>query len=55
MSTVDDETIVIWEKWTSKEDQADYVKMREDTGFFKTWEDKMSAPPVFMHLSEDSF
>jgi len=56
MSTDDDETIVLWEKWTSKEDQAAYLKMRDDTDFFKTFfGDTMSAPPVFMHLSKESF
>ena len=55
MSTSDDETIVLWQKWTSKEDQAAYMKMRQDSGFFLPWAEHMLAPPQTMYLSKDSF
>ena len=55
MSTIDDETVVIWEKWANKEAQAAYRKMRQDSGFFNDWVPKMAGPPVYMFLSADSF
>ena len=56
MSTDDDETIVLWEKWSSKEEQADYLKMREDSGFFqRVFDGKSVASPVIHFLSVDSF
>ena len=55
LSTDDDETIAIWEKWTSKEAHIDYVTKRAVSGFFDKWADKISGPTVSMYLSNDSF
>ena len=55
MSTEDDETVVVWTKWTSKEEHAEYVKTRAMSGFFAKWADKMAGPTTTMYLSKDSF
>jgi len=55
MSTTDDETIVIWGKFESNEDQAAYLKMRQEDGFLSAWKEDFTAPLNWMLLSKDSF
>ena len=55
LSTDDDETIVFWGKWTSKEGHSEYLAMRKETGLFDSWADKYAAPPTSINLTEESF
>ena len=50
----DEESLFMWGKYESKADYHSYVKMRQETEFFKPWMEKMSAPPVMMQLSNKS-
>tara|TARA_Y100000389_G_scaffold189710_1_gene213760 strand:- start:5600 stop:5974 length:375 start_codon:yes stop_codon:yes gene_type:complete len=44
------DTLVIWQKWESREDHVAYLKKREDDGMLKFLEDKLVSPlkPVYM-------
>jgi len=53
LSDDDEETMIFWGKWASQEDHDNYMKMRMDSGFMDKMKPKMSAEPVFMHLSKD--
>ena len=53
LSDDDKETMIFWGKWASQEDHDTYMKMRMDSGFMDKMKPKMSAEPVFMHLSKD--
>lgn len=58
LSTDDEETIVIWGRWArtaTKQDHEDYMKMRTESGYFDKVGPKFASPPVFIHLSKDSF
>jgi len=55
LSADDEETIVIWERWATHQDHEDYMKMRTESGYFDKVGPKFASPPVFIHLSKDSF
>ena len=55
LSTDDEETIAVWGRWTTRQDHEDYMKMRTDSGYFDKVGPKFASPPVFIHLSKDSF
>tara|TARA_X000000950_G_scaffold274726_1_gene360197 strand:+ start:2548 stop:3252 length:705 start_codon:yes stop_codon:yes gene_type:complete len=43
-------SVVIWQKWDSKEDHESYVKFRHDDGSFDFLGDLISCPPVIESL-----
>jgi len=55
LSTDDEETIAVWGRWATLQDHEEYMKMRTDSGYFDKVGPKFASPPVFMHLSKDSF
>ena len=54
-STDDKETIVIWGRWATSKDFADYMQMRMDIGYWDKVGYMFASPPLFIHLSKDSF
>ena len=55
LSTDDKETIVILGKWATSQDFEDYMQMRMDIGYWDKVGYMFASPPVFIHLSKDSF
>ena len=49
-SAEDSDTLIIWSKWEKKENQESYVKMRKETGAFKTIGEWMISPPEIVAL-----
>jgi quinol monooxygenase YgiN len=46
----DPDRIVLWEKWTTREDQEAYLAWRTETGMMEMIASMMAEPPRFMHL-----
>ena len=51
----DDENVVLWAKWKSKECHMEYLKKKTEQGFAEKYKEIMAGPPTFMHLSKDHF
>ena len=50
----DDETIYMWAKYPSEAVYEEYKNMRINSGFWGPWMNKMTAPPQFIRLSNES-
>ena len=51
----DPNTVVIWQKWESKEDQENYIKFRHDDGSFDFLGELISSPPNISGLKVFDF
>ena len=51
----DPNTIIIWQKWESKEDHEDYVKFRHEDGSFEFLEELICSPPEISSLEHVDF
>ena len=49
-SAEDADTLIIWEKWETKEDHESYIKMRTDTGAFERAGEWLKSPPEIVSL-----
>ena len=47
----DPDRIVLWEKWTNREDQEAYLAWRNETGMMEATASLMASPPRFVHLA----
>ena len=53
-SAEDENTLIIWQKWATKENQESYIKMRKDTGAFVMLREWLASPPQIVSLNPTS-
>lgn len=50
----DANTVVLWEKWDTRQDHVDYLNMRTETGFFELVGGMFTAAPIILHLGQET-